>query len=139
MSIMSYWSFNRDFPGDDSATYQTLNSSSSPDQQYPAQFFTTLLTSSSVAPVSPATVNTGTGTGINAPSPPPRTNSQPAQKAPNPPLDIAAVPGAKLTMGGLNDQIRRHLRLERMRRRWRKHGGKHVLEKLTLCFTYGTC
>ncbi|KAF8511086.1 hypothetical protein JB92DRAFT_2936123 [Gautieria morchelliformis] len=41
MSSMSYWSFNRDFPGTPSGG-QSLDVSSSPDQTTPGQFFTTI-------------------------------------------------------------------------------------------------
>ncbi|KAF8183495.1 hypothetical protein K438DRAFT_1766782 [Mycena galopus ATCC 62051] len=40
LATLSYWNFNRDFPGGDTTT-QSLNTSSSPDQTNPSEFFTT--------------------------------------------------------------------------------------------------
>jgi len=40
LAQLSYWSFNRDFPGDAGATTQSLDDSSSPDQKNPYDFFT---------------------------------------------------------------------------------------------------
>ncbi|KAJ7265561.1 hypothetical protein C8J57DRAFT_1229793 [Mycena rebaudengoi] len=40
LATLSYWNFNRDFPGGD-ATTQSLDTSSSPDQKNPSEFFTT--------------------------------------------------------------------------------------------------
>ncbi|KAJ6506627.1 hypothetical protein C8R45DRAFT_970160 [Mycena sanguinolenta] len=40
LARLSYWNFNRDFPGGDTTT-QSLDSSSSPDQTNPSEFFTT--------------------------------------------------------------------------------------------------
>jgi len=40
LAVLSYWNFNRDFAGG-SATTQSLDSSSSPDQKKDSQFFTT--------------------------------------------------------------------------------------------------
>jgi chitinase len=41
LATLSYWNFNRDFPGGDPKTPQSLDSSSSPDQTNPSEFFTT--------------------------------------------------------------------------------------------------
>jgi hypothetical protein len=40
LAVLSYWNFNRDFPGG-SGTAQVLDASSSPDQKQDSQFFTT--------------------------------------------------------------------------------------------------
>jgi hypothetical protein len=41
MALVSYWSFNRDFPGAVGASAQDLTESGSADQKTPSQFLTT--------------------------------------------------------------------------------------------------
>jgi hypothetical protein len=98
MSSISYWSFNRDFPGNDPSGAQSLNFASSPDQTSPAQFFTTIsgalnnvntaqsapAVSSNVPPVAAAGVQ-GVPNPASPPSSssivvPPPSNSHPGQK-----------------------------------------------------------
>jgi hypothetical protein len=40
LAVLSYWNFNRDFPGG-TGTQQVLDASSSPDQKKDSEFFTT--------------------------------------------------------------------------------------------------
>ncbi|KAJ7438255.1 hypothetical protein FB451DRAFT_1192775 [Mycena latifolia] len=95
LATLSYWNFNRDFPGGD-ATTQSLNSSSSPDQKNPSEFFTTFQKAlGGVAPLAAAAAAAqesvaqiqaaGTADASTIP--------QPAQKAALPEPAAAGAPG----------------------------------------------
>ncbi|KAJ7856225.1 hypothetical protein B0H14DRAFT_3136105 [Mycena olivaceomarginata] len=81
LATLSYWNFNRDFPGGDLTT-QSLVSSSSPDQKNPSEFFTTFQKAlAGVAPLAAAGVQKSEGAGtMDA-----LTIPQPGQKAELPP------------------------------------------------------
>jgi len=93
LATLSYWNFNRDFPGGDTTT-QSLDSSSSPDQMAPSQFFTTFQQAlEDAAP--PAVVQQSVAqilAQIQAAGTVDATISQPAQKAALPEPAAAGAP-----------------------------------------------
>ncbi|KAJ7866960.1 hypothetical protein B0H14DRAFT_3133026 [Mycena olivaceomarginata] len=89
LATLSYWNFNRDFPGGDTTT-QSLDSSSSPDQTNPSEFFTTFqkaLAGEAPLPAAGAQKSVEAGT-VDA-----LTISQPGQKAALPEPAPAGAPG----------------------------------------------
>ncbi|KAJ7111018.1 hypothetical protein C8R44DRAFT_933932 [Mycena epipterygia] len=94
LATLSYWNFNRDFPGGD-ATSQSLDSSSSPDQKNPSEFFTTFQKAlGGVAPLAPAVGALKSVAQIQAAGTvDASTIPQPAQKAALPEPAAAGAPG----------------------------------------------
>jgi len=89
LATLSYWNFNRDFPGGD-VTAQSLDSSSSPDQTNPMQFFTTFQQALEGTPSAATALVTqiqAAGTVDTS------TIPQPAQKAALPVPAAAGAPG----------------------------------------------
>jgi hypothetical protein len=89
LATLSYWNFNRDFPGGDTTT-QSLDSSSSPDQTNPSEFFTTFQKAlAGEAPLAAA----GAQKSVEAGTVDALTISQPGQKAALPEPAPAGAPG----------------------------------------------
>ncbi|KAF7368269.1 Chitinase [Mycena venus] len=93
LATLSYWNFNRDFPGGD-ATTQSLDSSSSPDQTNPSEFFTTFQNAlGGAAPPAAAAALKSVAQIQAAGTADASTIPQPAQKAALPEPAAAGAPG----------------------------------------------